>query len=108
MEQTDVTQEAYSHVIGRNPSHFMGTSLPVETVSWSQAQGYCEAEGARLPTDAEWEYTARGGNPASRHDALEEIAWYGGNSRSKTHAVAHKKANAYVSDSGKHTQSISG
>ncbi len=95
MGQTDVTQEAYQRVIGRNPSHFKGAGLPVETVSWSQAQAYCEAVGARLPTDAEWEYAARGGNPASQHGALREIAWFGGNSRSETHPVAQKKANAF-------------
>ncbi len=95
MGQTEVTQEAYTRVIGRNPSHFKGANLPVEKVSWAEAQAYCQAVGAQLPTEAQWEYAARAGSPVGHHGSLREIAWDKENSKGKTHAVALKKPNAY-------------
>ena len=93
--QTEVTQEAYQRVTGNNPSLFKGAQLPVEHITWTDAQEYCQAVGMRLPTEAEWEYAARGGNPASRYGSLETVAWYFANSDMKTHEVKHKQANAY-------------
>jgi len=50
--QTPVTQAAYARVTGRNPSHFKGANLPVESINWAEARAYCQAIGGRLPTEA--------------------------------------------------------
>ena len=102
--ETEVTQELWKAVMGSNPSIFSGTNLPVETVSWYDCQTFISklnnltGKNFRLPTEAEWEYAARGGNKSKGHkyagsNTLGDVAWYYGNSSSKTHPVKQKQAN---------------
>jgi formylglycine-generating enzyme required for sulfatase activity len=97
MGETEMTQEAYQRVTGKpNPSHFKDPRLPVESVTWDEANAYCAASGGmRLPTEAEWEYAARAGTRSASYGDLGSIAWYGANSNYKTHEVGLKPANAW-------------
>ena len=100
----EVTQELWEAVMGSNPSCFKGSQNPVERVSWNDCQNFIKKLNSltgrtfRLPTEAEWEYAARGGNKSlhykySGSGNIGNVAWYGENSRSKTHAVGTKTAN---------------
>ena len=102
--QTEVTQELWEAVMGSNPSYFKGAKRPVEQVSWNDCQEFIrklnEKTGKqfRLPTEAEWEYAARGGNHSkgykySGSNNIDDVAWYGDNSGDKTHNVSTKKFN---------------
>ncbi len=103
--ETEVTQELWLAVMGNNPSHFQGDlNRPVEGFWWQEIQEFItklnELTGRsfRLPTEAEWEYAARGGNKShgykySGSQNIDEVAWYGGNSDDETHPVAIKVPN---------------
>lgn len=100
----EVTQALWRAVMGSNPSNFKGDSLPVECVSWNDCQTFINrlnsytGRNFRLPTEAEWEFAARGGN-YSRHykysgsNHIDDVAWYDGNSGDRTHPVGTKQAN---------------
>jgi formylglycine-generating enzyme required for sulfatase activity len=100
-----VTQALWRAVMGTNPSYFKGCDqCPVEQVSWKDVQDFIRrlnertGQNYRLPTEAEWEYAARGGNK-SRHymraggNMIDDIGWYESNSGKKTHPIGQKLAN---------------
>jgi formylglycine-generating enzyme required for sulfatase activity len=105
MMEHEVTQGEWAAVMGSNPSGFSscGARCPVENVSWEDALVFAKRVSARdgvsyrLPTEAEWEYAARGGasHVYAGSGELGEVGWYTDNSGSKTHAVCGKARNGY-------------
>lgn len=103
--ETEVTQELWTAVMGSNPSEFTGNmQRPVECVSWDDCQTFIAklneltGETFRLPTEAQWEYAARGGNKSkgyiySGSNTIDDVAWCASNSSSTTHPVKTKAPN---------------
>lgn len=116
-----VTQNFYEAVTNENPATFNGGNLPVETVSWLEAITFCnrlseqmgrnpcyiidsetkevafdsEADGFRLPTEAEWQYACQAGKKNIRYGELDAIAWYKNNSGNQTQEVGKKQPNEW-------------
>jgi formylglycine-generating enzyme required for sulfatase activity len=118
MKATEVTQGEWQEEMGDNPSSFLscGSNCPLEQVSWDDAIGYANAlsgraglqecytgstftgldcTGYRLPTEAEWEYAARGGTTGPTYGLMDSVGWYTDNSGSRTHPVGGKTANNF-------------
>ncbi len=116
-----VTQALYREVTNESPSASAGDRHPVESVSWFDAIRFCNllseksgltkfylqggdasefmtkpsANGFRLPTDAEWEYSCKAGSSSARYGNINDIAWYRDNSPNGTSEVGMKEANAW-------------
>ena len=102
--QTEVTQALWKAVMGNNPSTMIGDDLPVNNVLWEEADAFVKRLSQmtgytfHLPTEAEWEFAARGGKKSKGYlyagsDDVDEVAWYADNSGGTTHAVGTKKPN---------------
>ena len=102
--ETEVTQELWQAVMGKNPSKFKGSQQPVERVNWEDCLKFIDKLNKktglqfRMPTEAEWEFAARGGGNSqgfqySGSNNLADVAWYTDNSNLSTHAVKSKQSN---------------
>jgi formylglycine-generating enzyme required for sulfatase activity len=106
MGKFEVTQKQWWAVMDNSPSAFSGDDRPVEFITWNEVQDFCQrlsqktGKTYRLPTEAEWEYAARGGTLTAfsfgdDENKLEEYGWYAANSGTSTHAVGTKLPNPF-------------
>ncbi|MBR9975395.1 MAG: SUMF1/EgtB/PvdO family nonheme iron enzyme [Bacteroidetes bacterium] len=124
MSNHEVTQKLYQEIMGENPSHNKGDSRPAENMTWFKALEFCNAlsakhgytpcysdiagtpavdmnaNGYRLPTEAEWEYACRAGTATNYHTGngeanLARAGWYSGNTNGSTQDVGKKEANSF-------------
>jgi formylglycine-generating enzyme required for sulfatase activity len=107
--RTEVTQRQWFALMRTNPSRFVGEDLPVEQVSWDDAMAFAERLTLRerragrlpegyvytLPTEAEWEYAARGGVNGAFSGSVDNVAWHDQNSGGRTHPVGTRAGNAF-------------
>ncbi len=101
--ETEVTQELWQAVMGYNPGHFVGEQKPVEQVTWYDCKTFINKLNQltgmkfRFPTEAEWEFAAKGGNESqgfyySGSDNIDDVAWYSAEGK-KTRDVKTKLPN---------------